>query len=776
MLVLGCFFALVAKADNYTLSSGSKSKGFNDLQACLDEMKGSTDVPLVDNTYTITLNNDVTITGQKDIFVDGKNISVQDVENNPPIYTPIESKKLYLIYTDLKALPSGLTVVFDGNGNSINSTIKTDPDSGYGLNNTAVVLNLPNDGLLEVKNMTINDHVVFKPVLNCYNIRQMPQADLHVHDCIITGRMYSHCVPFRIGKFENCRFTVGKRYILWVNFHNSCSFNHKIILNNNYIMTNTCINTASHNYKQYWGTENDRRKKIDLEITNNTIIMPDGADGSFAIVQNTDGFGNIEVSGNKILGDFVPNPAVPQCIVEQYVHGSAESTNHFFKPDLKKSGSAYVYDGPQNYMYDESCSINIHDNDIQCGFNVFQLGGIFPADKSWYSAEGPENVNLPKPGHTVMNIDELTPWQKGWYKFGDMSNNNECHHFSTKTADHQQCHFCPVCDRVIISADKDGYVMQDGVDINTKTNSILSWNDVTDKAIAPYSEIKVGNNLAPNGVLLEKNQSATFTFKRVAPEKGNGYVGVYAAKIKDHDLTKTELDGTYTWTNNIDYTYNDICPYFAVEPRVKLVIPANNYTTFSSANDVDFAGAKDDAGVDAGAKFKGYRATKYNYQSEEVSQLYYTSTAALPKTEGALVNGEAGTYWLPILDSCPIFSSDNGMKVGNCHLASGNDNIFVLASSPENPLGLYRLGVDVDVPFGYSYLDLSGITVTSGSGSGSKAYRLSFVLVDDVTGIEEVVDCHTNGRGTAAYNIGGGQVGNSYRGIVIRNGVKYLNK
>lgn len=759
MLVLSCLFALVAKADNYTLSSGSNHQDFTTLQMCLDAIKNGT-VALSGDTYTILLNNDVTETGSNTL-----EYSVQ-IDGQP-------EKNEYLIFTDLYGKSAIKKIIIDGNSHSMSSTITDEPDATYGLINTAVVINLHDGGTLEVRNMTINNHIKFKPVLNCVKHRQEPKSDLYMHDCVVTGRMYCHCVPFREGKFENCRFTVGSRYVLWVNFHNPFSYNHKIVMNNNYIMTDRCINTAAHNYKQYWSGEEERRKRIDLEITNNTVIMPDGASGGFALVQNTDDFGNVEISGNKILGDFVPNAKVPQCIVMQYVHGNAESTNHFFKPERSYSGGWYD-DGEKNYMYDSSCSINIHDNYIQCGFNVFQLGGLFPTDKSWYSASEP--VNFPKAGYQVMNLDELTPWQKGWYTFGNMSNNVECHHFSTKTADHQQCHFCPVCDRVIISADKDGYVMQDGVDINTKTNSILSWNDVTDKAIAPYSEIKVGNNLAPNGVLLEKNQSATFTFKRVAPEKGNGYVGVYAAKIKDHNLTKTELDGTYTWTNNIDYTYNDICPYFAVEPRVKLVIPANNYTTFSSANDVDFAGAKDDAGVDAGTKFKGYRATKYNYQSEEVSQLYYTSTAALPKTEGALVNGEAGTYWLPILDSCPIFSSDNGMKVGNCHLTAGNDNIFVLASSPDNPLGLYRLGVDVDVPFGYSYLDLSGITVTSGSGSGSKAYRLSFVLVDDVTGIEEVVDCHTNGRGTAAYNIGGGQVGNSYRGIVIRNGVKYVNK
>lgn len=757
MLVLGCFFALVTKADNYTLSSGSNSREFTTLQQCLDAIKAGT-VTLSGDTYTITLNNDVTETGRNDLTY-----SIQD-DAKP-------EKNEYMIFIDLTSLSAIKKIVIDGNSHSMNSTITDEPDASYGLINTAVVINFHDGGMLEVKNMTINNHIKFKPVLNCIKHRQEPKSDLYVHDCIITGRMYCHCVPFREGKFENCRFTVGSRYVLWVNFHNPFSYNHKIVMNNNYIMTDRCINTAAHNYKQYWSGEEERRKRIDLEITNNTVIMPDGASGGFALVQNTDDFGNVEISGNKILGDFVPNSTVPQCIVMQYVHGNKEheSSNHFFKPERSFNGTTWVDDGEKNYMYDSSCSINIHDNYIQCGFNVFQLGGLFPTDKSWYSASEP--VNFPKTGNEVMNLDELTPWQESWYTFGNMSNNVECHHFSTKTADHQQCHFCPVCDRVIISADKDGYVMQDGVDINTKTNSILSWNDVTDKTEAPYSEINVGDNLAPKGVLLEKSQSATFTFKADDASKRNGYVGAFAAKIKDYELTKDELNGSYTWTNNIDYTYTDICPHFEIEPRVKLMVADNGYTTFSSANHVDFAGAKGDDRADAGEKFKAYRATKYTKNGDS-SQLYFTSTAALPSTEGAFVHGETGTYWLPILDSAPAVEGVNGMKVGDTSI-SPSDNIYVLASSSSDPLGLYRLGVAVGVPFGYSYLDLSGISST---GSGSKAYRLSFVLVDDVTGIEEVVDCHTNGRGTTAYNIGGGHVGNSYRGIVIRNGVKFLNK
>lgn len=719
-LLAVCFTFLYSNAANVVrLTHAGGSTEYSDLKTCIHAMSSATPV---DGKLTIT-------------FLD--NIQYAFTESDAAL-----EQWGYTVGVNLSSISGLNRVVVDGNGKTLSSTSPTDH---YNVANMkSIVFRMNTGGVVEVKNLTITDNICFKPWNTKSSDATGAQADLYIHDCIITGHYTTQNVPFRKATFERNHFTVGKNCVIWPKITNNTGgldhkglFPYKLVLKDNYAITDGLVNTASTNYSI---TSHPDRVKVDLEVTGNTIQLPVGTT-QVCLIQNTDCFGDVNITGNKILGKFTDDGLKTFCILMFYGH-----TNFWKQPDRF---------GKTDYIYDSSSKIIVKDNLAQCGLMPFAIGGEDGVASTHKGAQR-DYRNIP--------ADE-----KALFPPTTLTGNETVHHFPAETFGHSAVgHVCEVCGTAIVTADHDGIIKCGGVDVNTiENNTVYSWNEISTQTPAPYNYIDVSTANTPKGKLLAKGEKAAFSYDN-APTGGNGVKRVATATLLGSTLTSGA-----EWTNPGNLTQ---CPVINATPQVKLVIPEHGYTTFSSDEDVDFENAVYTDNSSAAGKFKGYRATKYNYQSEEVSQLYYTSTAALPKTEGALVNGEAGTYWLPILDSCPIFSSDNGMKVGNCHLAAGNDNIFVLASSPDNPLGLYRLGVDVDVPFGYSYLDLSGITVTSGSGSGSKAYRLSFVLVDDVTGIEEVVDCHTNGRGTAAYNIGGGQVGNSYRGIVIRNGVKYLNK
>ena len=82
--------------------------------------------------------------------------------------------------------------------------------------------------------------------------------------------------------------------------------------------------------------------------------------------------------------------------------------------------------------------------------------------------------------------------------------------------------------------------------------------------------------------------------------------------------------------------------------------------------------------------------------------------------------------------------------------------------------GFYKLGAETVVPKGKAYIDASQLP------AGIKVLRFAFG--DNLaTAIEtaEVADTDADG---AIYNVAGQQVGKDYKGIVIKNGKKYLNK
>lgn len=704
LLAVACQNVFGVNVVKLTHSTGEEE--FASLEDCFTEMR-DTYTP-ASGVFTLTFLADITENG----------VLNSEFERHESGYAPVR-------YIDLHSKGGLSKVIVDGNGYSINSETSKNPDGVYaspGWQNTCITMYLPDNAQLEIKNLTLNDHVVFKPWLNCVDHTSKPNATLYIHDCKFTGLYYSYGLLAKEARFEKNIFEPNgdweQAFLIWIDGIDKYSYDHRVIFNNNFARCNRIINTST-NVANLWYTI----KKKDMVFTNNTMVIKDNANYHVTMIQANDALGDITITGNKVLGRYTKNESRARSLLIHYLHAST-----LWDKD--------VTTGRESYMYNDACKVVIKNNYYQCGMV--------------------DMVVRYNSGAVKLNYGDITDARKGTFYNVESSNNTVTHCFPEETGGtHTSGHVCPACGTAVVTADYDNRIKYGGVDVNSiANNTVSSWNKIVDYTIP------IG--VAPNGKLLAPTEKAAFTYDN-NPAGGNGVTRIGTATLLGNTLASGD-----EWTNPGNLT---VCPVINTTPHVKLVIPENGYTTFSSDENVDFGNAVYTDNTPATDKFKAYRATKYTKNGDS-SQLYFTSTAALPSTEGAFVHGETGTYWLPILDSAPAVEGVNGMKVGNTSI-SPSDNIYVLASSSSNPLGLYRLGVAVDVPFGYSYLNLSGISST---GSGSKAYRLSFVLVDDVTGIEEVVDCHTNGRGTAAYNIGGGQVGNSYRGIVIRNGVKFLNK
>lgn len=153
------------------------------------------------------------------------------------------------------------------------------------------------------------------------------------------------------------------------------------------------------------------------------------------------------------------------------------------------------------------------------------------------------------------------------------------------------------------------------------------------------------------------------------------------------------------------------------------------------------------------------------YRAGEVSDtsLKFYPITYLPKEQGAFLMGTDGTYEVSVAAS-EGETKTNYMKAGNGTVPS---NGYVLASKlPEYPLGFYKSSVAV--PEGKAYLEYAGTTQVKGF-----AVMASEFGEDEVTAISIV---NAESEENDAYSVTGVKVGGNYRGIVIKNGKKMLQK
>lgn len=153
------------------------------------------------------------------------------------------------------------------------------------------------------------------------------------------------------------------------------------------------------------------------------------------------------------------------------------------------------------------------------------------------------------------------------------------------------------------------------------------------------------------------------------------------------------------------------------------------------------------------------------YRAGEVSDtsLKFYPITYLPKEQGAFLMGNDGTYEVSVAASAGE-TKPNYMKAGN---GSTPSNGYVLASKgTEYPLGFYK--TSVAVPDGKAYLEYAGTTQVKGF-----AVMASEFGEDEVTAISIV---NAESEENDAYSVTGVKVGGNYRGIVIKNGKKLLQK
>lgn len=134
--------------------------------------------------------------------------------------------------------------------------------------------------------------------------------------------------------------------------------------------------------------------------------------------------------------------------------------------------------------------------------------------------------------------------------------------------------------------------------------------------------------------------------------------------------------------------------------------------------------------------------------------------------EGVILNGEPGTYKLWISETPASAISGNFLYGSMEDTYFEQDEVYLL--SYKNNILKFRHNTAGTLPAGKAYVKSSDVP------NSQSAHEFTMVFGDDATAIESTVadtttDCEM-------YNIQGQRVSNSYKGVVIINGNKYLKK
>ena len=190
--------------------------------------------------------------------------------------------------------------------------------------------------------------------------------------------------------------------------------------------------------------------------------------------------------------------------------------------------------------------------------------------------------------------------------------------------------------------------------------------------------------------------------------------------------------------------------------KIKSVTPTTNgYATFACSYPVNYSE-------------NGLKA--YTIKVDEVNQkvAYTEFTGVVPAGKAVLVCGiEEQKYELtPDTEKADAaFTTD--LKVSDGTVKSDGTNFYGFTTK-DGVSGFVRVAKDVAVPQGKGYLQLTGNTAAA-------PVFYSINIGGGTTGIGQV-EVEKAAENGAIYNLAGQRVATSYKGVVIKNGKKYVNK
>lgn len=190
--------------------------------------------------------------------------------------------------------------------------------------------------------------------------------------------------------------------------------------------------------------------------------------------------------------------------------------------------------------------------------------------------------------------------------------------------------------------------------------------------------------------------------------------------------------------------------------KIKSVTPTTNgYATFACSYPVNYSE-------------NGLKAYTIRVDEDNQKVAYTEFTGVVPAGKAVLVCGTEGQKYelTPATEKADAtFATD--LKVSNGNVKSDGTNFYGFTTK-DGVSGFVRVAKDVAVPLGKGYLQLTGNTAAA-------PVFYSINIGGGTTGIGQVEVEKATENG-AIYNLAGQRVDASYKGVIIKNGKKYVNK
>lgn len=190
--------------------------------------------------------------------------------------------------------------------------------------------------------------------------------------------------------------------------------------------------------------------------------------------------------------------------------------------------------------------------------------------------------------------------------------------------------------------------------------------------------------------------------------------------------------------------------------KIKSVTPTTNgYATFACSYPVNY-------------RENGLKAYTIKVDEDNQKVAYTEFTGVVPAGKAVLVCGTEGQKYelTPATEKADAtFATD--LEVSNGNVKSDGTNFYGFTTK-DGVSGFVRVAKDVAVPLGKGYLQLTGNTAAA-------PVFYSINIGGGTTGIGQV-EVEKGTENGAIYNLAGQRVDASYKGVVIKNGKKYVNK
>jgi hypothetical protein len=194
--------------------------------------------------------------------------------------------------------------------------------------------------------------------------------------------------------------------------------------------------------------------------------------------------------------------------------------------------------------------------------------------------------------------------------------------------------------------------------------------------------------------------------------------------------------------------------YIYVAQEISIDITENLWASYSSTKALDFS----NSGLTA------YIATTSNGSS-----VHYEPVTYVPANTGIILNGTQGTHVAVTIPSADAVGTNLLVSTANAEhevTAGEVDNVYAFGMKG-GKVGFVKAEAGYTVAQGRSYLDLSTV--------GAKGIDFIGLPGSETDGIDTIHNAQFIMHNDA-YNLAGQRVSKDYKGIVIVNGKKYLNK